>query len=385
MARGRVLTKKPRLIAPSLAGDAAWRRRLARKLLAWYGRHRRELPWRNSQDAYRVWISEIMLQQTQVATVVPYFERFLRAFPNIRALAQADEHAVLRLWEGLGYYRRARQMHEAARVVCSQHGGEFPRSLDAVLALPGVGRYTAGAIVSIAFDQRAPILEANTVRLFSRLLAFRGDPTSSAGQKLLWQFAEDLLPARESGAFNQALMELGSQVCTPRAPRCEVCPLQQECLAFAAGCQGEVPRPKPKAAFEAIHEASVAVYRSGRVLLRRRQQGERWAGLWDFVRFNVEQRTPGERVAEVLHKTRQNSGLKVTAPRHLVTLKHGVTRFRITLDCYAVACGKGPVRLGEGEWQWVAPRDFGTLPLSVTGRKLARLLAGESTASADEG
>lgn len=378
MASGRDRTKELPQVAKSLAGDTAWRRRLTRRLLAWYRRHQRVLPWRSSQNPYRVWISEIMLQQTQVATVVPYFERFLRAFPDVQTLAAADEHAVFRHWEGLGYYRRARQMHRAAQVICAEHGGKFPRTLEEVLKLPGVGRYTAGAIVSIAFDQRAPILEANTVRLYSRLLAFRDETTSSAGQKLLWQFAEDLLPTNNCGSFNQALMELGSQVCTPRAPRCELCPLQAECAAFQAGCQEQVPQPKAKVAFEAVNEASVVVYRSGRVLLRRRESGERWAGLWDFVRFAVEARPSHEHVDELLRKTRQHSGLAVSEPRHLMTLKHGVTRFRITLDCFAATCAKGPARLTSGEWQWVVPKDLATFPLSVTGRKLARLLSAET-------
>ena len=180
--------------AETSAPDAAWRRAFRRQLLAWYRRHKRDLPWRRTSDPYAVWVSEIMLQQTQVATVIPYFERFLRAFPTIRALAAAEERDVLRHWEGLGYYRRARQMHLAARVLVAQHDASFPRELDAVRTLPGIGRYTAGAIASIAFDAPAPILEANTVRLLSRLVAFDGDSASTAGQQTLWSLAEALLP-----------------------------------------------------------------------------------------------------------------------------------------------------------------------------------------------
>ena len=179
--------------------SAAWKRSLAQRLTAWFRHAQRDLPWRRVPEAYRVWVSEIMLQQTQVATVVPYFERFITAFPTVAALAAADEHEVLRLWEGLGYYRRARQMHRASRLIVERHGGEFPRELAAVFALPGVGRYTAGAIVSIAFNQQAPILEANTVRLLSRLVAFRGEVASTAGRKWLWQVAEAIVPARNVG------------------------------------------------------------------------------------------------------------------------------------------------------------------------------------------
>ncbi len=168
---------------------AAWLRTFRRRLLNWYTRHARDLPWRRSRDVYRVWVSEIMLQQTQVATVEAYFKRFVATLPTIADLAAADEQEVLRLWEGLGYYRRARQLHRAAREIVERHDGQFPRDIDSVRSLPGIGRYTAGAILSIAFDQRAPILEANTIRLFARLLGYRDDPKTTAGQRVLWDAA----------------------------------------------------------------------------------------------------------------------------------------------------------------------------------------------------
>ena len=193
-----------------------------------------------------------MLQQTQVGTVIGYFDRFLAAFPTIEALAAADEHDVLRLWEGLGYYRRARQLQQAAKIIVAEHGGRFPRDPEIVRRLPGIGRYTAGAILSIAFDAREPILEANTLRLFSRLLAYDGDPRSTEGQRLLWAMAEAVLPRRGSGRMNQALMELGSEVCTARAPRCEECPVAALCRANQQGRQLEIPRPKAKRTIEAV-------------------------------------------------------------------------------------------------------------------------------------
>ena len=215
--------------------DPQWQRELRRRLVAWYATNARELPWRRSSDPYRIWVSEIMLQQTQVATVKPYFDRFLDAFPTVEALAAADEHQVLRLWEGLGYYRRARQLHRAAQQIVAEHGGQFPRDRETVRQLPGIGRYTAGAILSMAFDAREPILEANTVRLWSRLLAYRGDATSAAGSRLLWGAAEAILPRTGSGTLNQSLMELGSTVCLPKAPRCDACPVAMLCQARAAG------------------------------------------------------------------------------------------------------------------------------------------------------
>jgi len=357
--------------------DAAWGRVLARKLLAWYERHRRALPWRQTSDPYRVWVSEIMLQQTQVATVVPYFERFLAAFPSVHALAAADEHDVLRLWEGLGYYRRARQMHRAAQQLCTDHGGVFPQTLEAIQTLPGIGRYTAGAIASIAFGLRAPILEANTVRLYSRLIAFRGEANSPAGQQALWKFAADILPREHCGAFNQALMELGSQVCTPRAPNCPGCPLKSACSAYQLGCQSELPKLKPKPASEELCEASVVVYRGGRVLLRRCGSGERWAGLWDFLRFAVDSDRPEHCSEELVYKARELSGLDISPPTHLTRIRHGVTRFRITLDCYEATTAGAIKKLKAGEWQWAAPKELGEYALSTTGRKLARLIAAE--------
>ncbi len=352
-----------------------WKRSFARRLLAWFGRHRRDLPWRRTTDPYRIWASEIMLQQTQVATVVPYFERFVDAFPTVKALAAADEHDVLRQWEGLGYYRRARQLHRAARVIVEDHGGKFPRTLAEVRSLPGIGRYTAGAIVSIAYGLPAPILEANTIRLLSRLFDVRSDVSTSAAQQRLWRLAEAILPPRNCGDFNQALMELGSLVCTPKGPRCDVCPVHELCAAFERGRQDEIPAPRRKPATTAVREAAVVLWRQERVFVRRRKAGERWAGLWDFLRFPLAARRGTAVQRELGEKVRQQAGLSIAEARRIATLKHGVTRFRITLDCYAADCPRGRSSLAPGEWRWIDPADLANLPLSVTGRKLSRLIA----------
>ncbi|MEX2558864.1 MAG: A/G-specific adenine glycosylase, partial [Pirellulales bacterium] len=237
----------------------AWKREFRRRLLAWFGEHARDLPWRRSRDPYRVWISEIMLQQTQVATVEPYFRRFLRQFPSLRALAAAPEEQVLLAWEGLGYYRRARQLHRAARMIVEEHRGRFPREPAAVRALPGIGRYTAGAITSIAFDAREAIVEANTVRLFSRLLAYAGDTGQAAAQRLFWEFAEQLLPAGGAGRFNQALMELGSLVCLPREPQCGRCPVAALCPTHRDGLEQVIPRAASRPPATSVREAALVV------------------------------------------------------------------------------------------------------------------------------
>ena len=352
-----------------------WRKRFRKRLRAWYARNARDLPWRSSRDPYRVWVSEIMLQQTQVATVRPYFERFVAAFPSVRALAEADEEHVLRLWEGLGYYRRASQLHTAAQCVIRDHGGVFPRDPQAVRRLPGVGRYTAGAILSIAFDLPQPILEANTTRLFSRLLAWRGDPASKAGQELLWAMAEALLPRKHVGQFNQALMELGSEVCQGRLPRCDACPVIDLCQARAANLQTRIPPPKKKRPAEPRHEAAVIVRRRGRVLLLRQPEGGRWARLWDFPRFQLDGQSPQAAPLELVRMVREETGVDIAIGQRLTTIKHGVTRFRITLDCYeAEHLSQRVTKKPKTEMRWLRPAELADYPLSTTGRKLSRLL-----------
>src|SRR5216683_1802960 len=243
-----------------------FRRQLRRSLLAWFGRCRRDLPWRRSQDPYHIWVSEVMLQQTQVATVVGYFKRFLEAFPTLADLAAAEESKVLRLWEGLGYYRRARDLHRAAQRVVADYGGQIPQEPALLATLPGIGRYTVGAILSQAFDRRLPILETNSTRVLCRLFGRRGDPRRGQARRWLWEMAETLLPARRVGAFNQALMELGALVCTPAAPRCSACPVCELCAARRLGIQDEIPDRLESPAAIAIQEVAVVVYRGRRVL-----------------------------------------------------------------------------------------------------------------------
>ena len=355
--------------------DAREKQQFRRQLLKWYATHERDLPWRRSKNAYRVWVSEVMLQQTQVATVKDYFRRFIKAFPNVKQLAQADEQDVLRLWEGLGYYRRARQLHAAAQVVVDEHGGRFPRHVATLQTLPGIGRYTAGAIVSIAYDQPAPILEANTIRLLSRLIAYREDPTKSAGQKVLWATAEELLPTKDVARFNQALMELGSLVCTPKSPACDACPVSQHCAAYDAGLENEIPAATKKQQFVDVREAAVVVRKQRQVLLRQCTPGERWAGLWDFPRFAVEAQGPLFAQEELIEKVREQSGITIKPATLIKTIKHGVTRYRITLDCYQSEFASGRIKRRDGPVRWTTLQQLAELPLSTTGRKLANLIA----------
>ncbi|HVT30207.1 MAG TPA: A/G-specific adenine glycosylase [Lacipirellulaceae bacterium] len=359
---------------PGPVFTASQRQSLRRRLLTWYGMHKRDLPWRHTRDPYRVWISEIMLQQTRVSTVVDYFERFTRRFPNVRRLAAASETEVLREWEGLGYYRRARQLHSAAQRIAADYHGQFPADPGELQKLPGIGRYTAGAIASIAFDARVPILEANTIRLLSRLIAFRGNPHTQNGQRPLWRLAEELLPQKNVAEFNQALMEVGSLVCTPNKPNCLACPLSSICAAWGEGLQLELPLAKPRTIYRELHEAAVIVRKNGSVLVRQCTADERWAGLWDFPRFAIEPHGPLFAREQLAMKVQSQTGITCAPATLIKTMKHSVTRYRITLACYHADFLSGRVRSTKASpVRWLPVADLPALPLSTTGRTIADL------------
>ncbi len=317
-----------------------------------------------------------MLQQTQVATVIPYYERFLESFPTVRELAAADEDRVLFHWSGLGYYRRARQIHAAAKVIVEKHGGEFPEEFDQVLSLPGIGRYTAGAICSFALDQRTPIVEANTQRLYARLLRLRGQLTASVSQTALWSFAEAILPPRAgSGAVNQAVMELGSQICTPRDPLCSECPLISLCPTYANQEQDEIPSPKPAKVYEEKSEIALLVRDPNRgYLMRRCGAGERWEGLWDFPRFEVPTDSQvNERIQSATDQFQTRYGSKVSIGDASMSLKHGVTKYRITLNCHEAEVQEDPSDQ-ENLLAWYTETNLSELPLSSTGKTIFKKL-----------
>jgi A/G-specific adenine glycosylase len=354
---------------PSLA----LRRRVRRRLLAWFAAARRDLPWRRDRDPYRIWVSEVMLQQTTVAAVVPYFERFLRTFPTMSALAAAPEQEVLRLWEGLGYYRRARDLHRAARRLAASHGGGVPDDPDVLGELPGMGRYTLGAVLSQAFDRRLPVLEANSLRVLCRLFGRDDDPRRGPAQRWLWQVAEDLLPAKRAGDFNQAIMELGALVCTPAAPRCDACPLAGDCVARRLGLQGAIPvKPAPPAVTE-VREAAVVVRRGPEVLLvQRPESASRWANLWEFPHGPL---ADGESHGAAAVRLAREAGLGVVLGPELLTLRHGVTRFRITLACFEAEHAGGEFRSDfYRQGHWVVPARLADYPVSAPQRRLAKAL-----------
>jgi len=360
-------------VSEELISEPASRANLRRKLLHWFDRSARDLPWRREPTPYHIWVSEIMLQQTQVATVIAYYERFLAAFPTPTSLAAADEAALMRIWEGLGYYRRARLMHQAAKRIVEQHGGEFPEDYDSVLALPGVGRYTAGAVLSISGDQKLPILEGNTVRVFSRWLAMTEDVKSKAGTTKLWQLAETMLPKKGSGRFNQAAMELGALICKPAAPRCEACPVSKHCEAFGLGLQASIPGKVTKMTYEDRQEfAFVIPNECGDAwLVYRVPEGERWAGLWDFPRATEGIAKTAEEAAQQISR---KTGLSIEIGQRLKTIKHAVTRFRINLAVHEAEPVHSEALLPVmGEYRFATLAELKILPLSVTGRKIAIL------------
>jgi A/G-specific adenine glycosylase len=328
-----------------------------RRLLRWYGFHRRPLPWRTGPDAdprlrpdpYHVLVSESMLQQTQVATVIPYFTRFIRELPTLEALSQAPEQQVLRLWQGLGYYSRARNLHRAARQVVQRHGGMVPDETDALLELPGIGRYTAGAIASLAFDRRAPILDGNVMRVLCRLDGIDGDPRTPNTNKHLWWRAEQIMPRRRSaGDFNSALMELGATICTPRSPACGRCPVRLHCEAFAADRQNDIPPPRAARQTPILHRWTFCIHHEGRWLIEQRPARGRWARMWQFLTIDpAGSDAPKDWLARHLRITS-------TSLRQLASLSHTVTHRRYRFDIY---CCTGRPRLPDG----AQPRAWTTL------------------------
>ena len=341
-------------------------------LLDWFRANARSLPWRADRDPYRVWISEVMLQQTQVAAVIPYFQRFLETFPTIDHLARAPLADVLKQWEGLGYYRRARDLSRAAQIIVENHGGRFPTEAEEVRRLPGFGKYTTNAVLSQAFETRLPILEANSTRLLCRLAAVPGDPKSTANQRRLWRLAEKLLPDARVGEFNQALMELGALVCSPRNPKCGECPLTEFCRAKSRGLIDKIPPAGKRKRIEHVREVAIVVFRKDRVLLVQRPVGGRWAEMWEFPRGEVARgQTDATAAVALLAKL----GIVADLGDELLTLVHAVTRFRITLVCRLADFRSGRVQRGlYPNAEWVDVSRLAEYPVSSPQRRIAKVV-----------
>ncbi len=339
---------------------------LRKSLLAWYRANKRDLPWRHSRDPYAIWISEAMLQQTRVETVLDYWPRFLARFPDIARLAAAREADVLAAWSGLGYYRRARSLREAARVIVERHGGEFPMQRAAVLDLPGIGPYTAGAVLSIAFDQREPLVDGNVARVFSRLFAIDEELASPGAQKELWRIAAELLAQRGSaGEWNQALMEFGALQCTPRDPQCADCPLARECAALAAGTVAKLPRAKARPSPLDV-ELEVLVVRQGAAWLfeQRPKSAARMAGLWELP--TRETGSP----SGLFRAAFEPAGL-FAAGREIGRVRHSITRHRIEVNVREGLLSAG--RSLPEHFRWFETRSAGRIALTGMARKVLAL------------
>lgn len=327
-----------------------------RRLLRWYERSRRELPWRVARgsealpDAYHVLLSETMLQQTQVATVIPYFHRFLERFPTLVDLAEAQEQEVLRMWQGLGYYSRARNLCRAAKQIVAEHDGRVPSSLEALRSLPGIGRYTAGAIASLAFDQRAPILDGNVQRVLCRIDKIETDPRERQTQELLWHRAGQIVPRSRAGDFNSAMMELGAVVCTPRSPQCLICPVKACCEAFAAGLQDQIPIPKKAIVTPVLRRHTYCICHGNSWLIEQRPATGRWASMWQFITID-----PQADVSPAIESL-------IKDPQSLGKVRHALTHRRYEFDVFRCKTARRPKATKNRVWTTLAELEKYPLP-----------------------
>lgn len=344
---------------------------LAAPLLDWYDKNRRHLPWREQCSAYRTWVSEIMLQQTRVSAVIPYFHRFMAAFPTVEALANADSAHLMKLWEGLGYYSRARNLQKAARIIVEQYGGQFPDTYEALTALPGIGDYTAGAILSIAFDRRIPAVDGNVLRLAARITGSRLDVLDSKNRKLYRATMTEAMPVQRSGAYNQALMDLGAMVCLPSGkPLCEECPAQDFCQARAEGSQQELPIRQKKKDKRVEKKTVFLLLRDGEVALRQRPESGLLAGLWEYPHVDglLDETTAAEQLAE----------WGITPHKWIKTLsfKHEFTHIRWDMVGYILQVkGDGPTA-----WIWADEKARRQMAVPSAFEKLTREIANNGTA-----
>jgi len=346
---------------------------LGRDLLAWYDRNARGLPWRASHDPYRVWVSEVMLQQTRVDTVIPYYRDWLEAFPDIQCLAAADERRVMQLWEGLGYYSRARNMLKTARILVEQRAGRFPDSIAELKKLPGIGDYIAGALASIAFGRDEVALDGNGLRVLARLVAFDQPINEAAGKKTIQGLMQSMLPPGRAGDFNQAIMDLGATICLPRKPLCAQCPLKQHCRAFKNDSQDNFPLKIKKKPVPQYAVAAAVIRKDGRVLVDKRRADGLLGGLWEFPGGKVEE---GEDLRSALvREIMEELGVEIAVHAKLGTYRHAYTHFKVVVTAFEVEILNGePAALAADEIQWVKPAELDQYPMGKVDRLIAHSL-----------
>ncbi len=340
-------------------------------LLAWYRVHRRKLPWRRTRDPYRIWVSEIMLQQTTVPAVIPCYTRWLEVFPDLASLARAPLRKVLRQWQGLGYYRRARNLHEAARAVVREHGGKVPDDERALRRLPGFGPYTTAAVLSLAYGRPLPVVDANVRRVLMRVLGLRGQAIARV-DKELHAFLRSVFPETAPGEFNQAMMELGALVCRSRNPRCLACPIRKSCRAARQGTQEIIPQRRTLRS-EKIEAVVAVIEKDGKVLIQERPAGSLLAGLWEFPGGKVEPRE--SRATALRREVREEVGVELDAVRRLTTVRHAYTRYQVTLHAYVARLRDPDFKAGP-RLRWVTLSSIRTYPLPSGSVKIVDFLAG---------
>lgn len=343
------------------------------RLLGWYGKEGRALPWRETRDPYRIWLSEIMLQQTTVAAVIEYYLRFLKSFPTLQELALASQEEVINLWAGLGYYSRARNLHATAQTIMQEHGGVFPDSVDALQQLPGIGRSTAGAIAALAFDQQAPILDGNVRRVLCRLCALQQPPRSTTAEKQLWRWTEQLTPADRVHDYTQAIMDLGAMICVPHQPHCEQCPVVDLCQAKKLELEQQLPMKQPKKAVPTRQQLALLIEVGGRYLVRRRPMEGFLGGLWEFPSIGIAE---GETVGQQLTLLKNDFSL-AGEPALIGSIKHIYSHFRLELQLYHVAGDN--LRVAESGNDWCTIEELNGLALHGAHKKALKILhdAGE--------
>ena len=328
------------------------------------------MPWRGSLNPYAIWVSEIMLQQTRVEAVIPYFERWMERFPSIANLAAATEQEVLSVWEGLGYYSRARNLHKAAMIVMEEYGGELPSDLLALRNLPGIGRYTVGAIASMAFGQDAATLDANLRRVFARVFNVAQAADSAAGEDILWKLAETHLPKGQAGDYNQALMDLGATICLSKKPRCLLCPLSGMCQAYQIGVQEQRPVLKPKANVPHFTVSAAVIRRDGKVLLAKRPSKGLLGGMWEFPGGKIEKDETLEDC--LIREIREELGAKIRVGEPFGVYRHAYTHFRITVHAFLCKLTEGePKPFEAAELAWVNLSELQQYPMGKVDRQIA--------------
>lgn len=351
------------------------KREFSRILLVWYSTNARSLPWRGHPDAYAVWVSEIMLQQTRVETVIPYFLHWMEVFPSIQVLANSDEQQVLNVWEGLGYYSRARTLLKAARLVCEKNRGNLPTTAAKLKELPGIGRYTAAAISSIAFGADEAVLDGNLKRVLARVFNFTQPVNTPDGEKQLWQLADDLLPQGKAGDYNQAVMDLGAIVCTPKSPKCESCPVNALCEANKHGLREQLPVMMKKPPIPHFTVCAAIIHQNNQVLIARRPSKGLLGGMWEFPGGKVE---PGESFDQALaREIREELAAEVVVGSLFGVYRHAYTHFKVTLHAFhASLTGSDPSALETSEIRWVGISKLTNFPMGKIDRRISDDLLG---------